>query len=52
MPVYARYGARVAVYTRPVQSTDEMDLAQAAILAFDDRYAGFASSSLGAMVDL
>jgi alpha-D-xyloside xylohydrolase len=52
MPVYARYGARAAIYTLPVQSTDEMDLAQAAILAFDDGYTGFTDSSLGAVLNL
>jgi alpha-D-xyloside xylohydrolase len=52
MPLYVRCGAQVSVYPEPVQCTDEMDLSRAAMLAFDEGYAGFRNSILGAYVGL
>lgn len=52
MPVYVTYGARVQVYPHAAQCTDEMNLAQAVDLTFDDDYGGISRSILGPVVDL
>jgi alpha-D-xyloside xylohydrolase len=52
MPVYAKFGAQVPVYPYNVQCTDEMDLGEAIILVFDDRYRGLQNSILGKVVSL
>ena len=52
MPVYVKFGAQVPVYPYSVQCTDEMDMAKAVTLVFDDQYQGLQSSILGKIVDL
>lgn len=52
MPIYVKYGAQVPIYPHPVQCTDEIDLAQAVILTFDDSYRGMSNSILGTIVKL
>jgi alpha-D-xyloside xylohydrolase len=52
MPVYVRFGAQVPFYPYGVQCTDEMDIAEAVTLTFDDQYRGLQSSILGKIVSL
>jgi alpha-D-xyloside xylohydrolase len=52
MPVFARRGAVVPIYPDAVQCTDQMDLARARALLFDERYRGLSSSVLGALTGL
>ena len=52
MPVYVKFGAQVPVYPYTVQCTDEMDLAKAVRIVFDDRYRGLRSSVLEKVVRL
>jgi alpha-D-xyloside xylohydrolase len=52
MPLYVKYGSEVPVYPHHVQCTDEMDLAKAVKVVFDDQYRGLQSSVLGQVVSL
>ena len=52
MPVYVRSGSQVPVYPHRVQCTDEMDLAKAEAMVFDDQYRGLRNSILGTIVSL
>lgn len=52
MPVYAAKGARIRVYPNRVQCTDQMDLKNAVMLAFDGRYQGLGRSVLGKVTGL
>ncbi|HJX70514.1 MAG TPA: TIM-barrel domain-containing protein, partial [Bacteroidales bacterium] len=47
MPVWVRYGARIPVYPESVNCTDEMDLAKAVIIDFNDSYKGIDESAIG-----
>ena len=40
MPVWVKYGAKIPVYPHPVSNTNEIDLAKAVILKFDEDYKG------------
>jgi alpha-D-xyloside xylohydrolase len=46
MPVWVKYGAEIPVYPYPVSNTDEMDLAKAADVRFDESFGGLDRSIL------
>lgn len=50
IPVYAVRSARIPVYPRPVQCTDEMDDRLCAEIVFDSNYAGLSASPIGETV--
>jgi len=52
MPIYVKFGAQVPVYPYSVQCTDEIDLAKATKIVFDEQYQGLRSSILGRVVSL
>jgi len=52
MPLYVRFGLQVPVYPSLVRCTDEMDLAKAVNMVFDDQYQGLQSSILGKIIHL
>ena len=47
MPVWVKYGSVVPVYPYPVSNTDEMELAKAVPLKFDENFPGLKESVLG-----
>lgn len=47
MPVYARHGECIRVYTLAVRSTNDMDLSKSVELRFDASYRGLIASVLG-----
>lgn len=51
MPVWVKFGAKIAVYPEAVNCTDEMDLSKSMELEFDETFKGLDNTALGKVIN-